>query len=164
MLAAFLAGGLGLGCGDSGPEPSSEDWPCTAERDLFERCDDGTVVWCHAVGEPHFHSGARCEAANLDCIEVDERRAVCADPASTCEAEAFRCDGNTALNCVAGLLSQEPCGTRKTCLAEAEAGVAVCRDPRPEAPCSGLGDLYESGCVCLRGYRATADGACVPDA
>ncbi|HJL42144.1 MAG TPA: hypothetical protein RMG48_12655 [Myxococcales bacterium LLY-WYZ-16_1] len=165
---AFV-GVVGFGCGGSdpdGPSGSNDGWEeCTEERDSWERCDNGDVIWCHVFGDPHFHSGARCEAASLTCIEVDERRAVCADPANACEDGTYRCEGNTALNCVDGILAEEPCGTRKECVADGQAGVATCYDPRPNAPCSGFGDLYASGCVCFRGYRPTADEeGCVPDA
>jgi hypothetical protein len=167
--ACALVGAWAIGCGGSDPDGgagSDDEWEsCTAERDFWERCDNGDVIWCHAYGDPHFHSGARCAAASLTCIEVDERRAVCADPANSCNARTFRCDGNTALNCVDGILSEEPCGTRKACVADEQAGVATCHDPRPNAPCSGFGDLFASGCVCFRGYRPTADEeGCVPDA
>ena len=129
---------------------------CTADRDLWERCSDGEVIWCHAVGVPHFHSGAKCALANLECTELSENRAACTDGTACSEGE-FRCDGNTAVNCAFGSLTLEPCGTRKMCLADQQVGVATCWDDRPEAPCSGHGNLYEAGCVCDRGYTPGPD-------
>ncbi len=136
----------------SGGDDGDGNWDCSTEKNLSEQCDEGEVIWCHAGGTPHFHGGAKCALANLTCTEVTEDRAVCTDPTLTCTAGEYSCDGNTAVNCVEGVVALEPCGTRKTCLEEPAAGLATCWDDRPEAPCSGHGALYENGCVCDRGY------------
>lgn len=154
------------GCGgEDGPPMASEGWTeCTAERDLWERCDSGGVIWCHDVfGDPHFHAGAQCAQAGLECAEVTERKAVCTERGVTCEAGSFSCEDNIAVNCINGVRGLEPCGTRKRCLADDAAGVATCWDDRPNAPCSGHGDLYASGCVCHTGYVAGSEpDTCVP--
>lgn len=159
-LIASLA--LAVCCGGE-DAPPAEDFECTEARDRWEQCQGGEVVWCHGFGTPHFHSGAKCALAGLACTEISERRAVCTDDSATCDPGAFACDGNTATNCIDGVLALEPCGTRKTCLADDAAGLATCFDDRPDAPCSGHGDLYASGCVCNRGYIPGPEGgSCVP--
>ncbi len=151
-LALGLAAPGGLACGDDPVSEPQGPWACTDDRDRWERCDGGDVIWCHAFGTSHFHGGAKCAQAGLECTELSDRRAVCTDGDASCEEGSFTCEGNTALNCTSGVLAREPCGTLKRCLADEAAGVATCWDDRPEAPCSGHGDLYSSGCVCHRGY------------
>lgn len=147
LLAALSA------CG----QDETESFECEADKDLWEQCTEGEVRWCHAVGTPHFHSGAKCELSGLTCTEISESRAVCTDPSVTCNPGEFRCDGNSAINCIDGLAAIRPCGTLKVCLADQAAGLATCFDDRPEAPCSGHGDLYETGCVCDRGYTRNGE-------
>lgn len=165
-LTCLLAlSGQGLGCGegtDSGVDPNR--WTeCTEERDRWERCDGGGIIWCHAFGSAHFHAGAQCAQAGLECAEVTEREAVCTESGTTCEEGSFSCKGNVAVNCIGGVRGLEPCGTRKQCLADDAAGVATCWDDRPDAPCSGHGALYASGCVCQRGYvPGPTPDTCVP--
>lgn len=140
---------LAAGCGS---EEVASEWACTQDRNLWERCENGEVTWCHAFGTPHFHGGAKCALAGLTCTELSERDAICTDDTTTCNAGEFRCDGNSAINCVEGVASIRPCGTLKVCLADSAAGVATCFDERPDAPCAGHGDLFASGCVCDEGY------------
>ncbi len=150
---------IACGSGDGEPEP----WQCATDTNRWERCDNGEVLWCHAVGTAHFHSGAKCALAGLTCTELNERDAVCTDESTTCNPGEFRCDGNSAINCVDGLAAIRPCGTLKVCLVDDAAGVATCYDERPEAACGGHGDLYASGCVCDEGYRLDTadDSVCV---
>ena len=152
LLSAALAA-----CGDDTESSAAEAWACSESKNLSERCEEGEVVWCHAVGTPHFHGGAKCALAQYSCIEVTEDRAVCSNN-ETCADGDFRCEGNTAINCVQGVIGLEPCGTRKKCLEEPAAALATCWDDRAEAPCSGHGALYEDGCVCDRGYTRSGDG------
>lgn len=146
---------LTAGCG--GDDAPAEGFECTTETDGWERCENGEVVWCHGFGTPHFHSGAKCALAGLACTETSPQTAVCTDPATTCTPGEYRCDGNSAINCVDGLAAIRPCGTLKVCLVDDAAGVATCFDERPDAPCGGHGDLYASGCVCDDGYTVDAD-------
>lgn len=167
ILAPALATALVAGaCGDDGTPASgtTEAWStCTEERDGWERCEDGNVIWCHAFGTPHFHTGARCASAGFECVSITESRAVCSSPDETCEDGEFSCRENTALNCLDGQVALWPCGTRLQCMTEPSLSLATCWDPSPTAPCSGHGDLYESGCVCNPGYQPTEDGeGCVP--
>ncbi len=166
----ILVGLATLACGDEAPtEPGPADWTtCTEERDRWERCDEGRVIWCHAIGRPHFHSGLRCESLGLECRQLDERRAVCAEPNRTCEVGQFSCGpNNVADNCFSTedgpTLGKIPCGTARTCVADEQASVATCFDDRPNALCGGLGDEYEGQCVCNFGFVVDASGArCVP--
>jgi hypothetical protein len=154
---------LGVGCGGDEEEATPDAWECTEERDRWERCEGGEVVWCHAFGTPHFHGGAKCAQLGLECMELSDRRAVCTDGSASCDPGSFSCEGNTALNCEGGVLAREPCGTLKRCLADEEAGLATCWDDRPNASCSGHGDLFRSGCVCHRGYvPGPMPNTCVP--
>lgn len=149
---AFMIVCVGVIATSCGGEDADTPWECTKDRDLHERCQDGEVIWCHAVGTPHFHSGAKCALNGLTCTELSETDAVCTDDTTTCNPGEFRCDGNSAINCVDGLAAIRPCGTLKVCLADDAAGLATCFDERPEASCGGHGDLYETGCVCDDGY------------
>lgn len=132
LLTLFL--GLAAGtfsCGDDGEvdetsgtdtdAESEESFECTEDRDGFEQCVDNKVEYCHVVEgmDPHFHWGADCETLGFECMELSESEAVCLDESTTCTVGEFRCEDNTAYNCVEhgdhGHFAVEPCGTAATC-------------------------------------------------
>ncbi len=103
-------------------------YECTTDRDGWEQCVGNKVQYCHIVEgmEPHFHWGADCAALGYACVETSASTAACLDETSTCAAGTFKCENNSAYNCVMnnGSLSIaiEPCGTAATCQAsESEA-------------------------------------------
>ena len=151
MLGAFAA------CG-SDDAVEEETWSCDAEHDGWERCDAGDIIWCHASGTSHFHSGAKCSTGGYACTQTSPSVAVCTSTVTGCTDGERRCEGNVAVQCEGGYLGYTPCGTRKTCLVDDAAEVATCWDSRPDAPCGGHGDQYESGCVCDQGYVIDATG------
>ena len=123
-LAAVL---VTAACGeDESPSvDTTVNWSCSDERDGWERCEEGNVIWCHAFGTPHFHTGARCASAGLECVSVTDARAVCTVPEETCEAGEFSCRDNIATNCLEGRVALWPCGTRRQCVTEP--GTALAR-------------------------------------
>ncbi|MBU0551432.1 hypothetical protein KJ940_08045 [Myxococcota bacterium] len=152
-----------LGCEDDGSEArpdaaiSAPTWSCDAEHDGWSRCEGGAAQYCHIVEgmEPHFHVGADCQQLSLDCVQLEEGRAVCADPNSACQAGEFKCgaegsaEENTAFNCVEGRWAIQPCGTAKVCHEEADE--AHC-EAISGLECGGFGHLHDGECHCETGY------------
>jgi hypothetical protein len=99
--------------------------------------------------DPHFHWGADCEALGYECVELTESTAVCLDESSSCTAGEFKCEDNTAYNCVDedghSHWAIEPCGTALEC--HEETSEAVCEehahegDFDPQTAC----DAYSGG-------------------
>lgn len=119
LAAAACDDGGGGTSGDGGGAAAS--WECTVERDGWERCVDQKVEYCHIVSgmEPHFHWGADCQTLGFTCVELSQSQAACLDEASTCTIGQFKCEDNTAYNCMDhggyGHWAVEPCGTAATC-------------------------------------------------
>ena len=99
----------------------TDSFECAADKDGWEQCVDNKVQYCHIVEgmDPHFHWGADCATLGYACVETSASVAVCLDESSTCTADAFKCENNSAYTCVThnGALSFaiEPCGTSATC-------------------------------------------------
>jgi len=170
LLAACGGTSAPDGGADAGEDAGSPEttWECTTERADWEQCVDGKVAWCHiGVGDPHFHWGADCQALGQGCVEVSESKALCLDTASTCDAGASKCEGNTAYTCVEvsgqHRWAQEPCGTAALC--EASATAATCVEKADPSECGGHGHLHDGGCECAAPFSAPADGGltCVID-
>ena len=124
ILAATLL--LSCGVSDEDEDASADDsWECTSEREGWEQCDGGSVIWCHAVAhgdlsDAHFHEGANCEQDGLQCVELDEQVAACSDPASTCEPGFAECAERDARNCLDGQIASMRCPLAETCEVTAE--------------------------------------------
>lgn len=100
--------------------PADDGWSCDTPRDGWERCDGDSVVWCHAVvhgnySGGHFHEGANCAQDGLECIELTDSLAACADASRPCDAGFAQCDGRQALNCVDGKTTTMRCSLSETC-------------------------------------------------
>jgi len=132
-----------------------QSFECTTERNGWEQCVDNKVQYCHIVAgmDPHFHWGSDCEALGYECVELNESTAACLDESSTCIAGEFKCENNTAYNCVDhdgdGHWAIDPCGTAKHCHEEADE--AHCEEETSEE-CGGHGHLHDSECHCDDGY------------
>ena len=106
-----------VACGPAEQEddlPADDGWSCDTPRDGWERCDGDSVVWCHAVAHGnyssgHFHEGANCAQDGLECIELTDSLAACADASRPCDAGFAQCDGRQALNCVDGKTTTMRC-------------------------------------------------------
>lgn len=121
--AALLLATLGLwsvGCSGSDGDGGPGDFVCGVETDGFERCTDGVVEWCHALGDPHFHGGRDCARDGQSCVVGPDRLGYCAADDATCEAASTpgECVDNAAYNCVEGLRGERRCGVGKTCAVE----------------------------------------------
>ncbi len=139
-----------------------ESFECTTEREGWEQCVDGKVQFCHI---DHFHWGADCATLGYECVELTESTAACLDENSTCVVGEFKCETNTAYNCVDedghGHWAIEPCGTAAYC--HEEATEAHCESAGGE--CGGHGLLHEGVCECFAGYAhdAADTSTCVID-
>jgi len=109
-----------------GGTDTDTSFECNEDRDGWEQCVDNKVQWCHVVEgmDPHFHWGADCEALGYECVELTESTAACLDESSSCTVGEFKCEDNTAHNCMDhgdhGHWAIEPCGTAATCEEEAD--------------------------------------------
>jgi hypothetical protein len=133
-----------------------QSFECVAARDGWEQCLDNKVQYCHIVEgmEPHFHWGADCAALGYACVELSENEAACLDESTTCTAGTFKCENNTAYNCVTeeghSHWAIEPCGTAKHC--HEEANEAHCEEEEDSNECGGHGHLHDNECHCDTGY------------
>lgn len=130
----------------------SSEFLCGKAEDGWLQCKDNKVRRCHATTDEdaHFHWGSDCAALNLKCVTFGERKAACIDESTSCQSAEFKCENNTAFNCVNGNWAMERCGTAKTC--EKEAAQASCRK-KDKSTCSGYGDLVDGKCDCDKGYQ-----------
>ena len=137
--------------GSSGAAGSSSSWQCDADHADWEQCEDNKVQYCHIVSgmDPHFHWGMDCEAQGYECYDDGAGDATCVDMSQECTAGEFRCEDNTAYNCIDGHLGIEPCGTAKHCHEEADA--AHCEEAGDE--CDGHGHVHDGECHCEDGYE-----------
>ncbi|MBN2670143.1 MAG: hypothetical protein JXX29_00635 [Deltaproteobacteria bacterium] len=139
----------------------AQTFDCTLERDGWEQCLDNKVQYCHIVEgmDPHFHWGADCEALGYACVQLTESEAVCVDDSSTCTAGEFKCEANTAYNCIDedghSHWAIEPCGTAAHC--HEEAAEAHCEEEESVDECDGHGHLDGEECHCEDGYGHDGD-------
>lgn len=123
LCSALILSACGAAEDNSSPqeeEPAEEGWSCSAERDGWERCDGASVIWCHAAehgdyASAHFHEGTNCGEDALNCVELDEQTAACADPGRSCDAGYAECDDRYALNCVDGVVASMRCSLTEAC-------------------------------------------------
>ena len=147
------AGGAGgsAGSGASAGSGGSSAWQCDADHADWESCSENKVQYCHIVSgmAPHFHWGMDCEALGYTCHDDGAGHATCVDMAQTCTAGEFRCEDNTAYNCIDGHMGIETCGTAQTC--HEEASEAHCEEASNE--CGGHGHVHDNMCHCDDGYK-----------
>lgn len=152
------------GCGDEDDNNNEEEgettFECTTERNGWEMCLDNKVQYCHIVEgmDPHFHWGADCEALGYECVAMTESTAVCVDESSTCTTGEFKCENNTAYNCIDedghGHWAIGACGTAAHCHEEADE--AHCEEESGDE-CGGHGHLDGTECHCEDGYGHDGD-------
>ncbi len=142
--------------------PTDEQtFECAEERDGWEQCLDNKVQYCHIVDgmDPHFHWGADCEALGYECVQLTESTAACLDDSSDCTVGEFKCEDNTAYNCVDedghGHWAIEPCGTAAHCHEEEDE--AHCEEEESSDECGGHGHLHDDECHCDDGYGHDGD-------
>lgn len=144
-------GGGGTGGATGGTGGSTSTWECDADHADWERCEENKVQYCHIVSgmDPHFHWGMDCEAQGYQCHDDGMGEATCVDTSQTCTDGEFRCEDNTAYNCIDGKMGIEPCGTAKHCHEEADE--AHCEETGDE--CGGHGHVHDNECHCDEGYE-----------
>jgi len=150
----LLSIALSVGCGDNNNN-NVNDWECAEGRDGWERCVGDQIQYCHEVAgmTPHFHNGRDCAAEGLACVEeADHHESFCVDMSVTCTDSEFRCEGNTAYNCIDGHEAQEPCGTG---ICHEHTDEAHCEDQSEE--CGGHGHIDGDHCHCDTGYVLDPD-------
>ena len=126
LVAAMLL--AAAGCNDSDADDDSgaagaagTSFQCSEATAGWEQCVDGQVQYCHIVAgmQPHFHWGTDCQSLGYECLELSQSEAACLDQDSTCTVGEFRCQDNTAYNCVDhegyGHFTVVPCGTSAAC-------------------------------------------------
>ncbi len=113
---------------DEDSPPVEGDFACVEDRANWEQCADDMIQWCHVIEgmDPHFHWGMDCASSGYSCVELTASQAVCVDMSSSCDEGAFKCEDNTAYNCVDGHWGIESCGS-KECAEESAA--AICQIP-----------------------------------
>lgn len=132
LLTMCLCLAAAIGCDDDDDEKNEksddstesgtdDSFECSEDKDGFEQCVDNKVQYCHIVDgmDPHFHWGADCEELGYKCMELSKSEAACLDESTSCTVGEFKCEENTAYNCVDhdghGHFAVEPCGTAATC-------------------------------------------------
>lgn len=162
MVAAFVFSVAVLSCGDDdndNKENSTDDgtddgtdtgetFECSEDKSGWEQCVDNKVQYCHIVDgmDPHFHWSSDCESLGFECVELSESEASCLDDTQTCTVGEFRCEDNTAYNCIEhdgeGRWTVDPCGTASTCSAEEDSDEAYCEedesDFEPQDACDAM--------------------------
>lgn len=149
MVALALTGG----CGDD--DNNNNGWECGEGYDGWEKCAGDQIQYCHLVAgmDPHFHNGRDCGDEGLTCVaEADTGEAFCVDMSVDCTAGSFRCEDNTAYNCIDGHEANEPCGTG---VCHEHADEAHCETQSLE--CDGHGHLESGECHCDTGYVQDPD-------
>lgn len=158
VIIAFVA------CEDSNNAGSTTwDGVCQDNRDGWEKCSQNRIQWCHVLEgmTPHFHEGLDCDALGLTCVEFQVTTngatvwaASCVDSTQTCTDGEFKCEENSAMNCLNKAMAIEPCGT-KTC--HEDTALAHCEEGEEE--CGGHGHLDGDECLCDENYEIDKEDA-----
>ena len=96
-----------------------------------------------------------CQAQGYECHDDGAGDATCVDTSQSCTDGEFRCEDNTAYNCIDGHMGIEPCGTASTCHEESDA--AHCEESSEE--CGGHGHVHDDECECDGGYEVDPQDA-----
>jgi hypothetical protein len=177
---AWAAGTILAGCsddddddgagntGNTGGTGADEDvivgeFECEDGRDGWEMCVNDEVRYCHIVEgmDPHFHGGIDCASDGLTCVVNDEHEAACVDPNTSCNEGEFKCEDNTAYNCVDGNWAMRACGTAAECHEEEDEAHCHAHEDEGGEECGGHGHLDGDECHCDEFYEVDADDATV---